>query len=84
MKNPHIEEVIKKLESKANVINDSLWYVDPQDIIEVFQEYQRQVREMVEGKKVIPTETFHRSPYISGKNECADDILSHPLLNDNK
>lgn len=46
------------------------------------QEYQRQVREMVEGKKKSGADDAGELMEQIGYNKCVDDILSHPLLND--
>lgn len=47
-----MKDILKELKNKSEVINDSLWYVNPDDVIKaISQTREKTIREMEEKEK---------------------------------
>lgn len=66
------EQILKELKNKSEVINDSLWYVNPDDIKEaISQTREETIREVEE---MLPLEYHPDGDSEKGYNACLGEI----------
>ena len=70
-----LENIIEKIKDKSEVINDSLWYVNPKDLRSSYSELLGEIVEDCENKKI---PTHEEDPYGNNKsyNQALDTAIS--------
>jgi hypothetical protein len=77
-----IEEEIGKIKNQSEVINDSLWYVNPDDIRQSQLRLLAGIREMIEGElnKCVKNRNNDKHSIVQGyANEGMINAFSHLL-----
>lgn len=74
------EETIEELKGKSEVINDSLWYMNPHDILTTLTTRDAEIVKMVEGMKHLE----ENDDYDGGYNHAIDDIIKALTSSNNK
>ena len=67
-----MRDILKELKNKSEVINDSLWYVNPDDIKEAISQTREET--IREAEEMLPLEYHPDGDSEKGYNACLGEI----------